>query len=283
MALKGREKYSAEKIEKLNEYLKRYHQLGQPIDYEILVDGFRAVRRTNDPEVFYQFDTFVNADTQNIEIVFYQGNSNNNERFLFLLTDSPVQRNTQDEQSLSGIEIQSRILDGINKERERWEMDRVLEEKKQLEKDHAEFEAWIEELEEEKKNLEEEISMLKAGQNPLNSLLGELGSSFVTSMLKKNPGILKALPGGETLSGFINNVEDENTATSQEESTVKVKPKDTPESPDNESIQFIKELHQVFSEEEFIKVMQVLDSLATDKSSIDIVLQLLKSKAHETI
>ena len=204
MALKGKEKYSAEKIEKLYEYLKRYHQLGQPIDYEILVDGFRAVRRTSDPEVFYQFDTFVNADTQNIEIVFYQGSSNNNERFLFLLTDTPVQRIQQEEQSLSGLEIQNRILDGISKERERWEMDRLLEEKKQLEKDNAEYEEWINELEQDKKNLEEEILVLKTGQNPLNSILGELGSSFVTGMLKKNPGILKSLPGGATLSGLIN-------------------------------------------------------------------------------
>lgn len=284
MALKGREKYSAEKIEKLHEYLKRYHQLGQPIDYEILVDGFRAVRRTNDPEVFYQFDTFVNADTQNIEIVFYQGSSNNNERFLFLLTDTPIQRNNQDEQSLSGIEIQNRILDGINKERERWEMEKLLEEKKQLEKDNADYEAWIGELEEDKKNLEEEITVLKAGQNPLNSLLGELGSSFVTGMLKKNPGILKALPGGETLSGFISETDDRpTTSNEQEESTVKVKPKAEPDAQDKEAIEFIKGLQHVFSQEEFIKVMQVLDSLASDKNNIDVVIQLLTSKAHETI
>ena len=178
MALKGREKYSAEKIEKLHEYLKRYHQLGQPIDYEILVDGFRAVRRTSDPEVFYQFDTFVNADTQNIEIVFYHGNSNNNERFLFLLTDTPIQRNNQDEQSLSGLEIQNRSLDGISKERERWEMEKVLDEKKQLEKDNERLKNELA-----RKNENDEIILQKNRQleRQLNMMKATAGSSDDTA------------------------------------------------------------------------------------------------------
>jgi hypothetical protein len=252
------------------------------------VDGFRAVRRTNDPEVFYQFDTFVNADTQNIEIVFYQGSSNNNERFLFLLTDTPIQRSQPEDQNLSGLEIQNRILDGISKERERWEMERLLEEKKQLEKNNADYEAWINELEQDKKNLEEEILVLKAGQNPLNSLLGELGSSFVTGMLKKNPGILKALPGGETLSGIISDTEERQTIpVEQEESTVTVKPKTAAKeettTQDKEALDFIKGLQHVFSQEEFTKVMQILDGLASDKRNIDVVLQLLTSKANETL
>ena len=285
MALKGKERYSAEKIDKLYDYLKRYHELSQPIDYEILVDGFRAVRRTNDPEAFYNFDMFVTANTDHIEIVFYQGNSNNTERFLYVLTDAPIAKLPMEDQNLSGIEIQSRIQDGISKERERWEAEKLMDKYNQLEKDNSDYENWIKELEEDKQNLEDELEKLKAGANPLNSLLGEIGSSFVTGFIKKNPGILKALPMGEALSGFLNDQEEKHPdATEEQESTVEIKAKKEELSvQDKEAMVFIRGLQQVFSQEEFMKVMQVIDGMASDKSRIEVVLQLLNQKENAAL
>lgn len=285
MALKGKERYSAEKIDKLHDYLKRYHQLNQPIDYEILVDGFRAVRRTNDPEAFYNFDMFVTANTDHIEIVFYQGNSNNTERFLYVLTDTPITRLPSEDQNLSGLEIQNKIQDGISKERERWEAEKLMDKYNQLEKDNSDYENWIKELEDDKHNLEDELARLKAGANPLNSLLGEIGSSFVTGMIKKNPGILKALPLGEALSGILNDQEEKQPESAgHEESTVEIKAKNEDLSTeDKEAMVFIRGLQQVFSQEEFMKVMQVIDGLASDRSRIEVVLQLLNQKENAAL
>ncbi len=43
-----KEKYSEEKISRLKKYLELYHNLGKPVDYEIVVDQFKIERRTDD-------------------------------------------------------------------------------------------------------------------------------------------------------------------------------------------------------------------------------------------
>ena len=87
MAIIGKEKYNQEKIDKLHDYLKMYQDMGQPIDFEVLVDGFKAVRRTANPEMFRLFENFVNGETKSIEVLFYQGSSNNNDKHLFTFVD----------------------------------------------------------------------------------------------------------------------------------------------------------------------------------------------------
>src|SRR3989337_1429733 len=98
MALISKQKYDQAKIEKLAEYLRLYYQKDQPIDYEIIVDGLRVVRRTNDPDMFPLHEAFVTGDTKSIEVLFYSGTSPNNERHVFTLSEESKQ------EGLSGIE-----------------------------------------------------------------------------------------------------------------------------------------------------------------------------------
>src|ERR1043165_7399868 len=99
MGIIGKQKYAQEKVDKLYDYLNTYHEKGMPIDYEVLVDGFKAVRRTNDPAMFYMFESFVNSDCRSIEILFYTGTSNNNDKHIFTFGDE-----AKEQQGLSGIE-----------------------------------------------------------------------------------------------------------------------------------------------------------------------------------
>src|SRR6476661_6539955 len=103
MPLPNKEKYEQRKIDNLIQYLRLYHQKGQPIDYEVLVDGFKAVRRTSDPDMFSMFENFVTADTNSIEILLYQGTSNNNEKRIFYFGDLPKEKSK--EEGLSGLEV----------------------------------------------------------------------------------------------------------------------------------------------------------------------------------
>ena len=64
MAIVTKQKYTQEKIDKLLDYLNLYKDKDQSIDYEILVDGFKAVRRTSDPEMFNIYDNFVTPESK---------------------------------------------------------------------------------------------------------------------------------------------------------------------------------------------------------------------------
>ena len=89
------EKYEQAKIEKLIRYLRLYSEKGQPIDYEILIDNFKAVRRTNDPENFLMFKNFITADTRFIQVLLFSGSSNNNEKRIFYFAEAPSENDNK--------------------------------------------------------------------------------------------------------------------------------------------------------------------------------------------
>jgi hypothetical protein len=63
-----------------------------PLITKSLVDGFKAVRRTSDPDMFTMFENFVTADTRSIEILLFTGSSNNNEKRIFYFGEQPEGR-----------------------------------------------------------------------------------------------------------------------------------------------------------------------------------------------
>lgn len=266
MAIIAKQKYTQEKADKLLDYLKLYHEKGMPIDYEILVDGFKAVRRTNDPEMFTMFESFVTPDSKAVEILFYTGTSNNNDKHIFTFQDEPK------EQGLSGIEIDNRIQEGIDREKRNWEFENLRRENKELKEE-------IEELEEEIEKLEKEKEEITSNQSPLKGVLGEIGSSFVEGFIRRNPKIIAKLPGGETLAGLI---EEDNKERSLEEGTaeeteVSFKPKSeaitaTSSEEDRNAISFVNQLKSSFTKNEFDQVLQVLQHLSDHKDAIEKVL-----------
>lgn len=268
MGIIGKQKYAQEKVDKLFDYLKTYHEKGMPIDFEVLIDGFKAVRRTSDPNMFYMFESFVSSDSRSVEILFYTGTSNNNDKHIFTFNDEP-----KEQHGLSGVEIDNRIQEGIEREKRNWEFEALKKENKELKET-------IEELEEEIDQLEEEKEVLTKNQSPMKSLLGEVGSSFVESMIRRNPKIVAKLPGGEALAGLI---EEDNREKEQalpaEDTEVSFTPKQdaaTPESKsefylseeDQQAITFVNQLKNTFEKEEFEQLMEIIQIMAANKESI---------------
>lgn len=263
MALISKQKYDPAQVQKLADLVRLYRDREQPFDYEIIVDGLKVVRRTSDPEMFFVFENFVTADTQNIEIIFYNGNSNVNEKRMFTFVDDEPQK------GLSGIEVDARVQEQVKRERKEWEYDLVRKENKDLKEEVAELKTEVEQLE--KANEE-----LVNSQSPLKGILGEVGSSFVESFIRRNPSMLKGIPGGETLAGLI---ETDNKRKDQEEqspdSEVTFKPKTDSNSlseEDQAAITFVNQLKSQFTKPEFDKLLLILQTLADDKSKIDLIL-----------
>jgi hypothetical protein len=282
MGIIGKQKYTQEEVDKLYDYLKTYHEKGMPIDYEILIDGFKAVRRTNDPEMFYMFENFVNSDSRAIEVLFYTGSSNNNDKHIFTFGEEP-----KEQQGLSGIEIDNRIKEGIEQEKRNWEFD-------SLKKENKELKETILELEDEIDQLEEEKATLTQGQSPLKGLLGELGSSFVEGFIRRNPKIIAKLPGGEALSGLIeedNREKEQAQAPPAGDTEVSFTPKQsTPVSEtntesqfteeDRQAITFVTQLKDAFNKEEFEQLMEIIQIMAANKESIKEVNEYLKHQEN---
>src|SRR5688500_5451873 len=189
MALPNKEKYEQKKIDNLLEYLKLYHQKGQPIDYEIIVDGFKSVRRTSDPDMFSMFENFVTSDTRSIEILLFTGSSNNNEKRIFYFGEDQ-------KESLQGLDVKSMVDDEVQKKLRAKEYEDLKSENSNLKKHIQDLECEVDELE--KYN-----ARIEAKQSPLNNFLGDIGATLVESFIKRNPKLLASIPGGESLAGML--------------------------------------------------------------------------------
>jgi hypothetical protein len=257
MALLSREKYDPVKIDKQLEYLKMYAEKGRAIDYEVVVDGFRAVRRTNNPDEFMDFQRFIGADTKAVEIVFYSGTSNNNDRCIFTLAGSA-------RESLDGLDIDARIAEQVERQKREWQYGN-------LERENADLKREVSDLEKEVEELESDNKALQDKQSPFKGLLGEVGSTFVESFIRRNPQILKSIPGGEALAGLINVPEKQETP---QQGSVSFEPKSNSDqlSEDQQAaIAFVDQLKIQFTKLEFDRVVVILQAMADDKRKIDIV------------
>lgn len=260
MAIIGKEKYNQEKIDKLHDYLKMYQDMGQPIDFEVLVDGFKAVRRTSNPDLFRLFENFVNGETKSIEVLFYQGSSNNNDKHLFTFAEE--EKST----SLSGIEVDNRINEQVSKARKDWEFE-------QLKKDNEEWEEYAGELQQEIDHLKKELQEIKADRSPLHGFLGEFGSSLVSGLIRENPKLTSRIPG---LAGLTEPGSNTKEGASPGSDITFTSVDSTVNSENKEAASFVAHLREHFKGVQFDQLMEIIDLLAASPDKIALTLDLLK-------
>jgi hypothetical protein len=268
MALASKQKYEQGKIDKLAEYLRLYNQKGQAIDYEIIVDGLRVVRRTNDPEMFSAHEAFITGDTKSIEVLFYTGTSNNNERHIFTLSDEVKT------EGLGIVDFERRIREQVTEQvdhhKREVEYNDLLKENKDLKQE-------VIELETENEKLEAEYKKLLENQSPFKGVLGDIGSSLLESFIRRNPSVVKSLPGGEALSGLIENDfkrREEEEQAPPSDTSVSFQPKSENRLSEDEqsAIAFVEQLKAQFTKPEFDNLLLILQTLADDKSKIELIL-----------
>ncbi len=135
------EKYSEQKIDNLHQFLQNSQEQGDAEDYEILVDAFKVVKRTNDLARFESYVNFIQPDTKTLTIIVYDGASPRNTKHIFAIKEDT-------NNGLNGLDVDSRIEEKLRIEKERWENDLIKKENEQLKIDLVQAEAYIEELEE---------------------------------------------------------------------------------------------------------------------------------------
>ena len=270
MSIKGKGRYNPAMIDHLQKIIQVAFDNGTPKDYAIVVDGTKVIQRTNDPSVFHNYEEFINAHTESMEIMMYRGSSNNSDKYIYTFDKDDAAKG----ETLSGLEVDSRIKEGIAKEKKQWEQNQLQDRNKELEEE-------IKELEETNEKLETALAELKAKESPLKGVFGEFGSIMVESFIRRNPQIISNIPGGVALAGIL---EEDNRRLQQvlpvePETEVSVKPKE--EQPDDkeviEAVGFSKYLKAQFKGMAFSTLMEVIDLLKVQQERMDEIINQLKN------
>ena len=266
------ETYSRQKIDTLYQYLQNSKEQGEPEDYEIFVDAFKVVKRTQDLNRFETYSDYIQPETKEVTVVIYDGTSPRNTKHIFKLKEDA------DKQALSGLEIDSRINERIKAEKEKWETDLLRKENEELKQELADADEEIEKLE-----AQLEQSKGNKGFSMGNVNVGEFASIMLEGMIRRNPQMLAKLPGGEALAGVIiqDNEEKEKLLTKAPEAEPEVtfsKGSSTTGNLSEEEkagVEFIKHANTKFSKEQMTQVLLILDVLSQKPEDIDKTVQFL--------
>ena len=258
------EKYSEQKIDNLYNYLQNSKEQGETEDYEIFVDAFKVVKRTNDLTRFESYSNFIQPETKAVTIVIYDGTSPRNTKHIFTIKED----NTN---GLSGIDVDSRIEEKLKIEKEKWETDLLKKENERLQTELTEAEAYIEEME----GNAEKAKDKKFRMGDVN--VGEFASVMLEGFVRRNPQLLSKLPGGEALAGIIEQDNEEREKALLDKSPepeVTFKKKTSSSEPtmseeDKSYLDFIKSLKDKFDQEQMTNVMLILDVLAKNPNDIN--------------
>lgn len=269
--------YNEFKIERIYQILKNQEKLGQSTNYQIFVDTFKVVPKTDDLSLFETYSTFVDANTQSITIQIYDGGSNRNDKHIFRLQGEP-------QSPLNGVEnIEKKIHDKLEEERKKWKQ-------VQLEKKHKKLKKAYANLEKEKQQLERDLAEAKSNKHKIANInMAELASEALGSFVRNNPQILNGILGGQTLSGAVggnNTAQHPQETTYQEVTFSKKKKRGKKKKLSQEEkalLEFGKQLQERFNDQEILLIMQLLDYLAKDKSLIKKILNnLITNHQHNT-
>ena len=262
------EPYSQAKIDSIANLLVVNAEQDTPIDYEVFVDTLKVIPRTDDASRFESYSDFVNADTRSLTIILYNGQSNRNDKYIFRFKEDKSN-------GLQGIGVADRINEKLTTERQKWDFEQLETKNQKLKKELKEAGEYIDEL-------EESIVKLRNRKFHLGNInLGELGSVMLEGFIRRNPQIISKLPGGEALAGVIEE-DNQRSETITPDSAVEVTPKST--SPTEEELEYIDLLSQIrkaFNEQDFIKIMQILDTLSREPARLAEVLETLQVNKQE--
>lgn len=271
------ERYDQNKIDSLKRYLKREADKDRTRDYEIIVDGFKVVSRTNDVEEFDDYEEEIKDNTRNIAILIYDGaGTNRNTRYSFSLNQdstSPIpSKPVNSIGSLGEIdEIIQQKLEEKDKDYKIAALEKELEEtQRQLteaEQYHTQLEETIIRIREEKEE--------KPKPHPLAVQLGLIGSNILDGLLKKNIPQLNGLLGGVATE----QPDPIATETPEAEATFKKKG-DTPPAPQmteqqQRNLRNLEMMEQAFDGEQLQIVIAIIQKLMEKPEQVIPVAQFL--------
>lgn len=281
------ENYEPKKLDAMYRNLQARVENGSPQDYEVKVDDFVVVARTNDPERFLSYAEFIHPDTRYITVLLYRHNSRSSDKYFFHLRPNAFSGNG----SVNGLgSVHPEEYE--QRQKEQWKKDQhyeqLVQENEELRQELEKYESTVKRIEAEKEDIRENRDLTFQG------ILG-MGLSSVLNL----KGIREKFPFVENLTG-VNKTTDERQQTHHQEQEASFKRKGEPpvdaeveeqqaedlSEADKAHIEFLKDIKNHVGDIELQNIMYVLDLLVAKPHAIPFALKqisnYLKQKPEST-
>jgi hypothetical protein len=259
-------KFDQHKIDSLKRYLQREAEKNRKKDYEIMIDGFRVVSRTDDIAEFDDYEQEIKGDTRNVSILIFDGpGTNRNTRYSFSLQGDTSNRSNG---SLNGLgDIEHVITEKLAEREKEYEAQRLKEQLKDTKLQLTESEEYAE-------TLERRIKEMEAQKFTNTVSIGEVAGLVLKSLVKQN---LSKIPGGQALAGLLGADQPTELPPPTEPAPGQVSFEKQSDNPglDEETrnrLSLIQQMQERFNEQQMVGVFSILDALAATPEKIDIVL-----------
>jgi hypothetical protein len=259
-------KFDQHKIDSLKRYLQREAEKGRKKDYEIMIDGFRVVSRTDDISEFDDYEQEIKGDTRNISILIFDGpGTNRNTRYSFSLQGDISNRANG---SLNGLgDIEQVITDKLAEREKEYEAQRLKEQLKDTKVQLTEAEEYAE-------TLERRIKEMEAQRFTNTVSIGEVAGLVLKSLVKQN---IARIPGGQALAGLLGADQPAELPQPTEPASGQVSFEKQPDNAvmDEQTrnrLSLIEQMQERFTEQQMIGVFSILDILTAAPDKINLVL-----------
>lgn len=255
-------RYDPKKIEKLKDLLTNFSERNQPRPYEIFVDTFKVVPKTEDAAQFDLYENYLDSDTNEITIKIYNtSNSPRNDQYIFTMEGTPG--------SLNGIEAMEKMMtEKLAAKDKEYEARRNLELLEELKQKINEDEKYITELEE-KLNIAHNDRYKLGGFNMV-----EFGSALLGNFLQKNHAVLDGLGLGKVFQKGTKEL----PAAEEPQGEASFSSKGSAPQPDEEELRyiaFVRQLTGTFDTAQMAGVIAILNNLMKCPEKIETVMALL--------
>lgn len=283
------DKFEQNKIDRLKNHLATLAEKNKAKFYEIIVDGLKAVPKTDEISDFDAYEDYITVDTEQIKVIIYNtALSPRNDQYVFILRakDKDEALNI----GLNGIPVQKFSRNSISewrdtkvrKDEQQLEIQRLKREIIELKQKREEQDCYIEDL-------EKLVEKARKNGNRIGGYhIGDIMSVAVEGFMTRNKEGISKIPFLSGLAGIVKDdapsLDDIKKEPETEVSFQKMENHNTTETLSKEDetlINLIKEIHRQFAEHEFGSVMEIIDALCKDKSLIESVLEFIKEDSEE--
>lgn len=265
----GFKAYDPAEIESIRQMLVAEAAEGKALYFEVKVNGFTRIHKTNKVERFEELYNFINENSKELVIsVFPEISSSRKEWYKYKLNAS--------NESLNGVDIESKVKEQMQLHEERSAAERVKEKLAEALKKLEDAEEYIE-------LLQTQLEESKAKPNHLGSIdLGKLAGTTIESLAVHYPKLLDKVP---VLNGIAKVIQEDSkskpkTQHSSFEGEVSFKPKRTVETEEpNEHEEAVKRLSDFiadhFDDNQKLILGWVIEALGEKPEQLSTVAELL--------
>lgn len=259
-------KYSPITIAQFKMWLQDMKEQGQTKFFEVFVDDLIVVSKTENADDFDKHEQYLDEDSKVVRVFIYNttGSHRYVQRIFKLENSEPVSKapevQVQNNNGLSGAEVQTKIDESVERAREKWETDGLKKELEAANKKLADADDYIEKLQ---TKLDEANSKILQKEN-----LGE-----ITSLVKDAiPHLMSSKSTEkESLSGSEKKTEGEATFKKKDGEEKKT----TTSEEEQRYVGIVKQMEEHFDQEELDTVMLIVQRLSEKTTDINTVAGLL--------